>query len=81
VLESRGVPAVAVLTEVFANLGATAARARGYADLRTVVLPHPMETRTAEEIRSIAAERLDEIAELLTGSRRPLLRRRPGEKG
>lgn len=50
---------------MFANLAATAARARGMAQLRTLVLPHPMETRSAEEIRRIALERLDEIATLL----------------
>jgi hypothetical protein len=59
---------VVVVTEVFANLARTAARARGAADLRMLVLPHPMETRTAEEIERIALERLDLIATALTGS-------------
>ena len=56
-----------VVTEVFANLARTAARARGTADLRMLVLPHPMETRSAEEIDRIALERLDLIAAALTG--------------
>jgi hypothetical protein len=43
----------------------TAARARGMRDLRMLVLPHPMESRPADEIRRIAADRLDEIANLL----------------
>ena len=30
-----------------------------------LVLPHPMESRPTEEIRRIAAERLDEIERLL----------------
>jgi len=60
------VPAVVVVTEVFANLAQTAARARGFAALRTLVLPHPMETRGAEEIDRIALERLDALFGLLT---------------
>ena len=55
-----------MVTEVFANLAATAARARGMAHLRTLVLPHPMETRSADDIRRIALERFDEIAALLS---------------
>lgn len=58
-------PAVLVVTEVFANLARTAARARGFAELRTLVLPHPMETRPAAEIRDIALARLDEIHDQL----------------
>jgi len=55
------VPAAVVVTEAFANLARMAARARGIAELRTVVLPHPMETRSDDEIRCIARERLGEI--------------------
>ena len=55
-----------MITEVFANLARTAARARGFADLRTIVLPHPMETRDRDEIRAIAASKLNEIERLLT---------------
>jgi hypothetical protein len=51
---------------VFQNLGATAARARGFARLRTLVLAHPVESRPESEIRAMVAERLDEIAALLT---------------
>jgi hypothetical protein len=43
----------------------TAARARGYPDLRTLVLPHPMETRSAEEICAIVEERFAEIVGML----------------
>jgi hypothetical protein len=56
---------VVVVTEVFQNLALTAARARGLRSLRTLVLPHPMESRPTDEVRRIAAERLDEIADLL----------------
>ncbi len=54
-----------VVTEVFANLAQTAARARGYHHLKMLVLPHPMETRAADEIIGIAAARADELLRLL----------------
>jgi hypothetical protein len=56
---------VIVVTEVFANLARTAARARGLGDLRLLVLPHPMETRSRDEIRGIAATSMAEIERLL----------------
>ena len=59
-------PAVVVVTEVFANLAQTAARARGFVHLPMLVLPHPMETRSVDEITQIAGQRADDIARLLT---------------
>jgi hypothetical protein len=53
------------VTEVFANLAAMAARARGVPALPTLVLPHPMETRSAAEIEEIASERFDDLVALL----------------
>ena len=54
------------MTEVFANLAATAASARGYTALPTLVLPHPMETRSVADIVAIVRARFDElIAHLL----------------
>ena len=58
-----------VVTEVFANLARTAARARGMADLRMLVLPHPMETRAVEEIDRITLDSLDILRTLLTTAR------------
>ena len=55
-----------VVTEVFANLARAAARARGMADVRMLVLPHPMETRTREEIQRIALDRMDDLYRSLT---------------
>jgi len=59
---------VLVVTEVFTNLARTAARARGHASLRTLVLPHPMETRGRDEIRALADAHLNAIERLLTGA-------------
>jgi len=60
-----GKPAVVVVTEVFANLARTAARARGIDPIPMLVLPHPMETRSPEEIDRIAEQRFAEAIELL----------------
>lgn len=58
-------PAVVVVTEVFVNLAQTAARARGFDRLATLVLPHPMESRPAAEIRALAHARAAELLGLL----------------
>ena len=50
---------------MFGNLAQTAARARGYAHLEMLVLPHPMETRAADEIVRIAESTADELLRLL----------------
>jgi hypothetical protein len=62
---AAGKPAAVVVTEVFANLGRTAAEARGVAPIPMLVLPHPMENRSAEEIDRIAEERFAEAVALL----------------
>ena len=54
-----------VVTQVFANLAITAAQARGFKELRMLVLPHPMETRSAQEIRNIAVASMDQLREQL----------------
>ena len=57
------------VTEVFANLARTAARAHGHADMRMLVLPHPMESKPEAEVRAIARARLDEIVTMLAEGR------------
>jgi hypothetical protein len=54
-----------VITEVFQNLAGTAARAHGYPEMRTFVLPHPMEGRTEDDIRAIVRPRLRELLALV----------------
>ena len=54
-----------VVTEVFANLASTAARAHGYPAMRTLVLPHPMEARPETEVRALARARFRELVGLL----------------
>ena len=57
------------VTEVFANLARTAARAHGYPCMRMLVLPHPMESKPEAEVRAIARARLDEVVGLLADAR------------
>ena len=54
-----------MVTEVFANLGRTAARAQGYPELPMLVLPHPLESRPEAEVRAIARARFEELMALL----------------
>ena len=60
-----GKPAAVVVTDVFANLAVTAARARGVSSLPTLVLPHPLETRSPAEIERIAVERFEDLIALI----------------
>jgi len=50
---------------VFENLARTAARVQGYPDLRTLVLPHPMESRPEVDVRAIARARFRDLMALL----------------
>ncbi len=65
VCEGDGIPAVVVVTEVFANLARTAARAHGYPEMRMLVLPHPMESRPEAEVRALAREHFRTLIQLL----------------
>lgn len=60
-------PAVVVVTEVFANLARTAAAARAVEPIPMLILPHPMETRTPQEIDRIAEDRFAELIAMLSG--------------
>ena len=66
-----GKPAVVVVTEAFSNLALTAAGARGVAPLPMLVLPHPMETRSGDEIDRIAEERFEEMIGHLVSGEKP----------
>jgi nucleotide-binding universal stress UspA family protein len=57
---------VVVVTAVFENLARTAARAQGFPALRMLVVPHPLEARPADEIRTIARARFADLVAMLT---------------
>lgn len=45
------------------NLARSVAESKGFPDLPMVVVPHPFETKSVEEVRRIAEEKFEEIIE------------------
>lgn len=52
--ETEGVPAVAVVTDGFAQAAATQSRALGMPDLKVVTVPHPVQNLTDDEVAALA---------------------------
>lgn len=53
-LERRGIPAVAIATEPFADEAVEQARRLGMPDARVVYIPHPVQLLTDEELTARA---------------------------
>ena len=66
VLEERGIPTVAICTEVFFSAGKVQARVLGYNDLEPLTVEHPIQSLTKEQIRSRADGIVDKIVDRLT---------------
>ena len=66
-LESRGIPAVAVITEQFRSGAKAQGEALGF-DPAIVFVEHPIQDRTDEELVAIARQALGEILEALVFS-------------
>jgi hypothetical protein len=65
-LESRGIPGVFVATEAFVDGAQGQARALGF-DPAAVYVPHPIQDRTDEEMRVLAANAAEAIVRSLVG--------------
>ena len=66
--EDQGVPTVTVISREFIRAARAQAEALGAVDYRTVVVPHPIQTLTREEVRALADRAFDEIvARLIRG--------------
>jgi hypothetical protein len=63
-LEMRGVPGVVVASSEFVEAAESQARALGV-DARRVFVPHPIQDRTDDEMRTLADAALREILEAL----------------
>jgi hypothetical protein len=61
-LEMRGVPGVVVASSEFVEAAESQARALGV-DARRVFVPHPIQDRTDDEMRTLADAALREILE------------------
>ena len=59
-LEGRGIPASFVASTEFVEAAETQAAALGF-DPARVFVPHPIQDRTDDEMRAIAAAAIDEI--------------------
>ncbi len=64
--EAAGRPAVLVASDVFVQAAAEQAAKLGAPAARRVFVPHPVQDRTDEEMRSMAAAVADELLAALT---------------
>ena len=65
-IERRGVPTAAVGTAPFVDEALEQARLLGMPDYRMVLVPHPIQLLTTEELHRHADAAVDEIVERLT---------------
>jgi hypothetical protein len=66
-LERLGIPAVAVATHEFLTAARAQAAALGRADHEVVIVPHPIQDQTPDEIAARADAVVEEIGRRLIG--------------
>lgn len=66
--EIQGIPSVAVASSEFGEAAETQRRALGMNDAKYVLVPHPIQDATDDEMRAKAAQALDAIIKALTQS-------------
>jgi alkanesulfonate monooxygenase SsuD/methylene tetrahydromethanopterin reductase-like flavin-dependent oxidoreductase (luciferase family) len=64
--EDHGIPTATVISSEFVNAARAQAEALGARDYRTVVVAHPIQPLTADEVRAHADKAYDEIVRRLT---------------
>ena len=64
-LERQGIPAVSVCTEAFKIPAAAMARTYGFPGFEYVLVPHPVASLSAEEIRQRVENMLPRVLEIL----------------
>jgi hypothetical protein len=64
-LDRRGVPGVMVATEAFQEAAEAQADSLGF-EPAIVWVPHPIQNRSAEELKQIAADAMEPILAMLT---------------
>ncbi len=64
--EDHGIPTATVISSEFVRAARAQAEALGATDYRTVVVPHPIQTLTRDEVRTLADKAFDEILRRLT---------------
>ena len=68
-LETRGVPAMFIASDVFVQAAESQANALGFSTVQRVFVPHPIQDRTDDEMRALADSAFDSICNALTSSR------------
>jgi hypothetical protein len=68
VTESRGIPSVSILTSAFTRAAHARAAALGMPEIRMVVLPSPLASRSVADVQRLAHEYAQEIVGLLSAS-------------
>ena len=64
--EDQGIPTATVISAEFVRAARAQADALGATDYRPIVVAHPIQPLTREEIRALADKAYDEIVERLT---------------
>jgi hypothetical protein len=64
--EDNGIPVATVISAEFVRAARAQADALGAADYRTVVVAHPIQPLTREEVRALADRAYDEIVRRIT---------------
>jgi hypothetical protein len=64
--EDHGIPTATVISSEFVRAAAAQAQALGATAYKTVVVGHPIQPLTREEVRSLADKAFDEIVARLT---------------
>jgi alkanesulfonate monooxygenase SsuD/methylene tetrahydromethanopterin reductase-like flavin-dependent oxidoreductase (luciferase family) len=64
--EDNGVPMTTMISSEFVRAARAQADALGAADYRTVVVAHPIQPLTREEVRALADRAFDEIVRRIT---------------
>ena len=67
-LETRGVPAMFIASDVFVQAAESQANALGFPTVQRVFVPHPIQDRTDDEMRTVADRAFDSIYKALTSS-------------
>ena len=64
--EDHGIPTATVISSEFVRAATAQAQALGSTDYKTVVVAHPIQPLTREEVRALADRAFDEIVRRIT---------------
>jgi len=64
--EEAGRPGVLVASSVFADAAVAQAEALGAPDARRVLVPHPVQDRTDDELRTMARDAVDDLVRAIS---------------